>query len=47
VAVKWLVIAPIGSGKTLLIEDWMLDARKDPENDQLFNFTIRGSKTGA
>jgi len=45
--VKWPVIAPLGSEKTLLIEDWMLDARKDPENDQLFKFTISGSKTGA
>jgi len=45
--VKWLVIAPIGSEKTLLIEDWMFDARKDPENHQLFTFTISGSETGA
>jgi len=44
--VKWPVIAPLGSEKTLLIEDWTLDARKDPANDQLFNFAISGSKTG-
>ena len=44
--VKWPVIAPIGSEKPLLLEDWTLEARKDPENDQLFTFSISGSKTG-
>jgi len=44
--VKWPVIAPLGSEKTLLLEDWTLEASKDPENDQLFTFTINGSKTG-
>jgi hypothetical protein len=44
--VKWPVIEPLGSEKMLLVEDWTLKASKDPANDQLFNFTISGSKTG-
>ena len=45
--VKWPVIAPIGSDKPLLIEDWSLAIAKDSANDKLFNFTLSGSKTGA
>ena len=45
--VKWPVIAPMGSEKPLLVEDWMLDVRKDAANDKLFTFTLAGSKTGA
>jgi len=44
--VKWPVIAPIGSEKPLLVEDWTLDARKDAANEKLFTFTLTGSKTG-
>ena len=45
--VKWPVIAPIGSEKPLLIEDWTLDVKRaDPANEKLFTFTLTGSKTG-
>jgi hypothetical protein len=44
--VKWPVIAPIGSQKPLLIEDWSLAVAKDPQFDKLFTFTLVGSKTG-
>ncbi len=45
--VKWPVIAPIGSEKPLLVEDWTLEAHKDPASEKLFTFTLTGSKTGA
>ena len=46
--VKWPVLAPIGSEKLLLVEDWTLDVKRaDPANEKLFNFTLNGSKTGA
>ncbi len=44
--VKWPVIAPIGSTKPLLVEDWTLAVTKDAQNDKLFTFTLTGSKTG-
>ncbi len=45
--VKWPVIAPIGSSKPLLVEDWTLSAKRaDATNDNLFSFTLTGSKTG-
>ena len=44
--VKWPVIAPIGSEKLLLLEEWTLEARKDVVNEKLFTFTVTGSKTG-
>ena len=45
--VKWPVIAPIGSEKPLLIEDWTLEVKRaDPANEKLFTFTLTGSKTG-
>jgi hypothetical protein len=44
--VKWPVIAPLGSVKPLLIEDWTLAVSKDAQNDKLFTFTLTGSKTG-
>jgi len=45
--VKWPVIAPIGSTKPLLVEDWTLAAKRvDAANDKLFSFTLTGSKTG-
>lgn len=44
--VKWPVIAPIGSQKLLLVEDWTLAVAKDAGNDQRFTFTLTGSKTG-
>jgi hypothetical protein len=45
--VKWPVIAPIGSEKPLLVEDWTLSVKRaDAANDKLFSFTLTGSKTG-
>ena len=44
--VKWPVIAPIGSTKPLLVEDWTLAVSKDAQNEKLFTFTLAGSKTG-
>jgi len=45
--VKWPVVAPIGSEKALLIEDWTLDVKRvDPGNEKLLTFTLTGSKTG-
>jgi len=44
--VKWPVIAPIGSQKLLLVEDWTLAVTKEAANDKLFTFTLTGSKTG-
>lgn len=43
---KWPVIAPVGSTKPLLVEDWTLAVTKDAQNDKLFTFTLTGSKTG-
>ena len=46
--VKWPIVAPIGSEKPLLVEDWTLDVKRaDPANEKLFTFTLTGSKTGA
>ncbi len=45
--VKWPVIAPIGSEKPLLVEDWTLAVkRQDATNDKLLSFTLTGSMTG-
>ncbi len=45
--VKWPVIAPIGSEKPLLVEDWTLEVKRaDPANEKLLSFTLAGSKTG-
>jgi len=44
--VKWPVIAPIGSQKPMLVEDWTLAVTRDAANDKLFTFTLTGSKTG-
>ena len=42
------MIAPIGSGKLLLIEDWTLEVKRaDSANEKRFTFTLHGSKTGA
>ena len=42
--VKWPPIAPIGSQKLLLVEDWSLAVAKEPQSDKLFTFTLTGSK---
>ena len=44
--VKWPPIAPIGSQKPLLIEDWSLAVAKDPQSENVSNFSLTGSKTG-
>lgn len=44
--VKWPIIAPIGSEKPLVVEDWSLAAAKDAGNDKLYTFSLAGSKTG-
>ena len=44
--VKWPVVAPIGSEKPRLVEDWMLEVRKPGEDENLLSFTLTGSKTG-
>lgn len=45
--VKWPIIAPIGSEKPLVVEDWTMDVKHaDPANEKLFTFTLTGSKTG-
>ena len=44
--VKWPPIAPIGSQKPLLIEDWSLAVTKEPQSENVFHFSLTGSKTG-
>jgi hypothetical protein len=39
-------LAPIGSLKPLLIEDWSLAVAKDPQSENVFHFSLTGSKTG-
>ena len=41
---KWPPIAPIQSANPLVLEDWTMDVTKT--GDKLFEFTVRGSKTG-
>lgn len=41
---KWPPIAPVGSQKPLLLEDWTMDVTKTGEKS--FEFTVSGSKTG-
>jgi hypothetical protein len=43
---KWPAIMNLKSQSLPLVEDWTMQARKDPANDKLFTFTIAGSKTG-
>ena len=46
--VKWPIVAPIGSEKPLLVEDWTLNVKRaDAANEKLLTFTLTGSKTGA
>ena len=44
---KWPPIAPIQSQALLLLEDWTLDAQKDPVDAKVYSFKLSGSKTGA
>ncbi len=44
--VKWPVLAPIGSEKPLVVEDWTMEVRKLGADDKLFSFTVSGSITG-
>ncbi len=41
---KWPPVAPIQSASPLVLEDWTMDVTK--AGDKLFEFTVRGSKTG-
>ena len=41
---KWPPIAPLGSEKPLVLEDWTMEVAKTGETS--FAFTVRGSKTG-
>lgn len=43
---KWAVILKIGSQKPLILEEWTMDVTKEAGSEKLFNFTVRGSKTG-
>jgi sugar phosphate isomerase/epimerase len=43
---KWPPIAPIGSGKPLLLEDWTMQVQVDPANDKAYIFSLAGTKTG-
>jgi hypothetical protein len=45
--VKWPILAPIGSQRPLLVEDWSLAVARDRQSDKIFSFTLTGSKTGA
>jgi hypothetical protein len=45
--VKWPIIAPVGSEKPLLVEDWSLAVARAGTNESLFTFTLTGSKTGS
>lgn len=44
---KWPPIAPIGSEKPLLPEDWTMQVQVDPTNEKAYTFSLAGSKTGA
>lgn len=44
--VKWPVIAPIGSDKPLLVEEWTLDVQKLGLDEKLYQFSLAGTKTG-
>lgn len=43
---KWPPIAPIGSEKLLLLEDWTMQVQVDPASDKAYTFSLAGSKTG-
>ena len=44
---KWPVILKIGSQQAPIVEDWTMQAKKDPANDKRWTFSLSGSKTGA
>ena len=44
---KWPVILKIGSQALPLMEEWTMEAQKDPAREGHFSFTLHGSKTGA
>jgi hypothetical protein len=43
---KWPVIAPVGSAKPLLLEEWTLAVSKSAETGAPYRFTLSGSRTG-
>jgi len=40
------VVAPIGSGKPLVVEEWTMEVRKLDDTEKLYAFSVTGSKTG-
>ncbi len=43
---SWPVVADLSSEKPLLVEDWTMIVDRDPVKEDLFTFTLSGSKTG-
>lgn len=43
---KWPVVANLSSDKPLLLEQWTMEVRRDPSQEALYHFKLRGSKTG-
>ncbi len=39
-------MADLSSNTPLLVEDWTMAIQRDPANENLFTFTLSGSKTG-
>jgi hypothetical protein len=42
----WPVVADLSSETPLLVEEWTMTVARDPAREDLFAFTLRGSKTG-
>ena len=42
----WPVVADLSSETPLLVEEWTMTVSRDPAKEDLFAFTLRGSKTG-
>jgi hypothetical protein len=42
----WPVVADLSSEKPLLVEEWTMNVARDPAKEDLFTFTLSGSRTG-
>lgn len=42
----WPVVADLSSEEPLLVEEWTMNVARDPAKEDLFTFTLSGSKTG-
>jgi hypothetical protein len=42
----WPVVADLSSEKPLLVEEWTMNVARDPAKEDLFTFTLGGSRTG-